>query len=166
MVIFDRFEQSLIGSEVEMHSLYHSRWREILRAQHLLGITLASESNLDSAKVIEDYNLTSKESLLDKGFHRLEHCISICSSDSCRVVDVFGEVGKRVLTSLHGCTLEVIHVGKFGVTALGNFVIDHCRKNLRVNMNTKISANGIKEGAYPSDFHIQRYAKISGPARG
>ena len=85
----------------------HGCGREVAGSHSVFRITLALDTYLQTAEVVEHDYLAGKEGTGDEGLHGAEHGQRIGLSDGGAVVDVLGEVLKRVVTRLDGLGVEV-----------------------------------------------------------
>ncbi len=114
--------ESGVGTEQYLPALDHLRRLELRVGEHILGIALAVERDLESAEVVEHHYLSLVEGFDDVLLHALEHCIAVRGGHGGGVVDALCELLKIELTSLHCGTFVVLCIGELWVAASCHFV--------------------------------------------
>ena len=109
-----------VGAEDDLPTLDHLRGLEVGLGEHLLGVALALEGELEAADVLEHYDLSLVEGLDDVLLHALEHGVAVGGGHGGGVIDTLGELLHGELTGLLYGALEIVGIGVLGVATLGH----------------------------------------------
>ena len=121
-VLGDSVLELHLGTEDDAVDANHLRGLELGVAETRGVVALALQGDVERAEVVEHYALTAQERLGDEGFDTCQHGHDVTLGTGGGEGDVFGELLKSVVTSLHGSAFEVVYIGILGVAALGHFV--------------------------------------------
>ena len=109
-----------VGTEDDLPTLDHLRGLEVGVGEHILGVALTLEGELEATDVLEHYDLSLVEGLDDVLLHALEHGVAVGGGHGGGVIDTLGELLHGELTGLLYGALEIVGIGVLGVATLGH----------------------------------------------